>query len=312
MSKSARDKLTSDRIRQLIAAVGAKSHEDTSSDIDAVDFDWRQPRYFNLEQCEKLQGFAETVAGECVEEFSRLYQADSSVSLISAKQCFLPEPDREPEEQGYYVPFGMGSQALVGFLFIPTRSALVWTGQILGSADAPEGTDRELSTLEESLLSDIASGLLQAFSRAYAKELTVHSVVSDRSAIDLKGSEELYEITFEAAKESQETAVTRGSFVVCCDKLDSIAGKAASSQAKVSDAQIANSILEHIHQVPVAVSVELGNAMIPFREVLGLQANDIILLDKKVTETIDVLIEDRGLFQGRPIQSGGNYAVVIM
>lgn len=312
MSNSAKDKLTNERIRQLIAAVGVRPQEYPSLDVDAIDFDWRQPRYFNIEQCETLRCFAEMVTRECVGEFSRLYQTECSVSLISAKQCYLSESDQQPEEPGYYVPFGIDSKTALGFLFVPRRSALDWTAQTLGACDSTDGSDRDLSALEESLLLDIASGLVNAFSRAYGKNIAVSSVVPDQSPVDLKGSRELYEITFEAAKESQETVVTRGSFLMCCDQLDSIAGKTPSIQAKVSEAQNANTIVEHIHHVSVSVDVELGSVMIPFKEVLSLQVNDILVLDKKVAETVDILVEDRALFQGRPVQSGGNYAVMVM
>jgi len=311
MIKSGADQLNKERIRQLLAAVGTKPHEDASADMDAVDYDWRKPRYFNLEQCEKVQCFAETAVQECVQEFSRLYQSACDVSLITAEQTFLSESCVNPQEEGYYVPFGTGPQASFGFLFIPNRSAFIWTGQVLGSSDAAENAERKLSKLEESFLMDIAADLTKAFSRVYGKDLVTAPVVSDPSLIDLKGSQELYIITFEAAMEKAETVATRGSFVICCDKLDSVAGKMPSIQPKVSEGQIASVILEHVHRIPVSVHVELGRVMIPFKDVLGLQANDIVLLDKKVTDTIDVLVEDRLLFQGRPVQSMENYAVLI-
>ena len=311
MRKSGTDKLNQERIRQLLAAVGMKAQTDVPPDADVVDYDWRQPRYFNLAQSEKVRFFGDTIARECVEEFSRLYQTDGEVTCISAEQC-LSEPDQDQQERGYYVPFGSNPQAAFGMLFVPNPSALVWTGQVLGASESTENSDRKLSKLEESFLGDIAAGLMGAFSRAYGKDLAAGPLVSDRSRIDLKGSQELFKITFEAAKINSEATVAGGAFYICCDKLDSIAGKTASVQTKVPDAQITDTILKHVHQIPVSVSVELGSVTIPFEEVLGLQANDIIVLDKKITDPIDILVEDRPLFQGRPVQSGGNYAVVIL
>ena len=46
-------------------------------------------------------------------------------------------------------------------------------------------------------------------------------------------------------------------------------------------------------------------------EVMSLSVSDILLLDKKVDEPIQLIIEDRMLFRGRAAKSVGNYAAVI-
>ena len=81
---------------------------------------------------------------------------------------------------------------------------------------------------------------------------------------------------------------------------------------KLSESQIADAILKHVHHVPLSVYVELGQTMLPFKDVMDLQVNDVVVLSKKITEPVDVLIEGRVLFQGRPAQSGGKHAVVIV
>jgi flagellar motor switch protein FliM len=71
-------------------------------------------------------------------------------------------------------------------------------------------------------------------------------------------------------------------------------------------------MLEHIHRVPVTVQVKLAKIMLPFSEVMSLEAGDVVMLNKKVSETVDILVDDRTLFRGCPAQSGGHYAVVIV
>ncbi len=170
---------------------------------------------------------------------------------------------------------------------------------------------RSLSRLEESFLADIAAGLIAAFSRVYGSDLKP-AREAERSLIALQGSDELLEIVFEAGKaDSQEPAAT-AAFLVCCDKLEPVAGKTTSGHEKLSESQLRSVLLEHIHQVPMSVRVELGTAMLAFKDVINLQADDIVILNKKVSDPVNVLVEDRVLFRGYPAQSGGKQAVFIV
>lgn len=314
MSRPATDTLNQEKIRQLLDAVGARSAEDTSGDLETVDFDWRQARYFNLEQLAKAAAFAENAAAECVEEFSRLYQGPSTVKVVSTHQRFSLAFERENEEQGYYIPFGPDSNEWIGLLNVPRSAALLWTGLVLGSTESTKNTDRTLSKLEETFLLDIASGLIKSFSRAYGAALQVGQlVIPEESSFTLNGSDELYEIVFEPAKADAEAGGenARARFLICCDKLKKVTGQAAGVEPKLSEAQIRNAILEHVHHVPVTVSVRLGTTRLAFKDVMGLQANDIVVLNKKITEPVELLVESRTLLSGYPAQSDGNYAVVI-
>lgn len=311
MSQSTVDKLSNEKIQRLLAAVGVESQDDTSHNIEAFDYNWRKPRYFNLEQLATIESFSATVVAGCVEEFSRLYQAESRVSVVSTTQRFFCEIKEETEQENYYIPFGTDSQSPFGVVSIPNPSALVWTGQVFGSVDQPANAGRDLSKLEESFLLDIGSGLIRAFSSAYGSALHPGSVIHDRASVKLHGAEELFEIIFEVCKSDSEEAGVKASFLICCDKLESVAGQTASRDTELSEAQIADAILGHIHKVPVSVRVELGTVMLPFKEVMDLEVNDIVILNKKITDTVSLLVEDQTFFRGYPAQSGRQHAVVI-
>jgi flagellar motor switch protein FliM len=44
---------------------------------------------------------------------------------------------------------------------------------------------------------------------------------------------------------------------------------------------------------------------------MGLRPGDILLLDKKVDEPVELIIQGQTFFRGRPAKSAGRYAVVI-
>ena len=121
----------------------------------------------------------------------------------------------------------------------------------------------------------------------------------------------MFEITFQSSKSESDKGAAQASFLVCCDKLEPVTGKTSSQGPKLSEAQIKNVIRQHVEQVPISVHVRLGTTRLAFKDVMDLQVNDIVVLDKNIAEPVEILVENRTLFHGYPAQSGGRYAVVI-
>lgn len=61
---------------------------------------------------------------------------------------------------------------------------------------------------------------------------------------------------------------------------------------------------EHMVDVDVDVSVRVGQAAISVREVLALEAGDVVLLDRTVDAPLDLLVEGRPKLKGRLHRSG--------
>jgi flagellar motor switch/type III secretory pathway protein FliN len=66
-----------------------------------------------------------------------------------------------------------------------------------------------------------------------------------------------------------------------------------------------------MQQIPVPITVQLASAAIGFEEIISLQVDDILLLDKKVDEPVELIVEGKRFLRGRPAKSAGRYAVVI-
>ena len=311
MSQMSTDTLSQDKIQRLLAAVGTTSQPDASCDVDAVDFDWRQPRFFTLSQIKKVEAFAKDVADGCVEQFSQLYQAKMETSLVSAEQYFQHQLDQENENGGYYIAFGTNAQNPFGLVNIPNSSAAVWAGQLLGDAESTTDPDRELSTLEESFLLDIASGLIEAVSGVYGANLQIdRCVLRDRSTVALQGSEELFVITFEVRKSESDEQPAQASFLLCCDALRQVAGDLETQEAK-TPAENTAAMQRCIHTMPLSLTAQLAKTKLFLKDVMDLQVNDVVLLDKTIMEPVEILFEDRTIFNGRPVQLDGNHAVLI-
>lgn len=305
--------LSKDRIQQLLAAVGADSAKDTSGDIEIADYNWCQSHYFNSVQLKQLNSFTEKLVQECAKKFTQLYRTDFAAESISTTQDFAKAIfNPESEQTDYYIAFGPDKTHPVGLVGIPLKSAMVWANQILGETSPVEELARKLSPLEESLLMDVVSGLIEAFSIAYGgRNLSlINGINIGRPPIELNGAEELCEIKFKTGKADSNEGC-QGSFLIFSDKLDSFAGKNAQADVAVPEKDIIRAMQENLSDVPVKITMELGQTLFNFGRIMELQAGDILMLDKMINEPVGILLDGKTLFRGLPAQSSGNYAAVI-
>jgi flagellar motor switch protein FliM len=312
MSTSVTDNPSRQKIQQLLDAVGVESEEDTKCNIDAYDYNWNQCRYFNSSQLKELAGFTEKVAQSCARKLTQFYHSDFSVSIVSTTQHFASDFMTSGKTRGdYYLAFGTNPGQPSGLIGIPSQTAIVWATELLGDSKSAEDSDRNLSPLEESLLHDSASGIAEALSESsdHCDFQPAAEIVKDQMPIELKGHEELCKITF-SVKKSDSKAASEAYFLILCSELQPAMEENATAQV-LSAKDTSNAMLNHIYEVPVLVKAQLDSTVFTFEDIMNLGVGDVLLLDKKTDEPIDLIAEDRILFRGWPAESAGKYAVVI-
>lgn len=316
---SAADKLNSDKIRQLLAAVGAESVEEAKQNVEAFEYDWRQPHYFGRLQLNQLKYFAENTSKAASAKFSHFYQCDFLVTTDSISQHFANEfltQNPETENPDCYLAFGPAQASADvrpwGLVGIPRQTALAWTTQSLGDNGSDQDSARSLSQLEMSLLLDIASLFVEALSDSYDNQsfnVSGH-IVSGQFPLDTESTKELCKITFDTKKADTENA-DKAFVVMLCDKLEPVAKMINRSGATLSPEDTSKAIIAHLKQMPVSVTARLGSATITFSEMMSLCANDILILDTHAGHPINLLVDELELLKGQPAKSAGKYAVAI-
>ncbi len=312
MSNSVTKKPNRQKIQQLLAAVGVESEEDTRSNIDAYDYNWSRPHYFSIDELKELESFTKKLAQNCARKFTQLYHSDFSVTISSTTQYFANEfADSAKDLSDHYLSFGTGGGEPSGFVGVPGQTAIVWATQLLGDSESPEDADRELSQLEKSLLCDTSSSIVEALSDSSdsCDFQPAAEIVNGRLPVEFQGTEELCKIVL-SIKKSDSKNSSEAYFVMLCDELRPIVGDRMQAQA-LTEEDVANAMLEYVYEIPVAVKAQLDSAVITLEEAMSLGVGDILLLDKKVGEPMELIVEDRVLFRGRPAKCAGKYAVVI-
>jgi flagellar motor switch protein FliM len=307
-----------EKIHQLLAAVGSEPAEDTTQ-IEAKEYNWNEPHYFSSEQLVKLDYFTETVAGAMAEKFTDFCRSEFDVTIASTTQHFVDEflnDSSDGEQKDYYLAFGTDQEHLCGLIGIPGKTAVVWATQLLGDSGSEEGdSGRDLSQLEESLLLDLTSALVEVFSGLYTTSdfQPAESIVKGQWPLELPGTEEVFKITFNVKKavpDSDEQGAG-AYFLIPCSRLELIAGKSAQAAGESSAGDTSRAVLSHLQEMSVIVKAQLASTVPTFEEIMNLQEDDILLLDKRVDQPVELVVDNRSICYGWPAKSDGKYAVTI-
>ena len=312
MSERAQN-LSKEKIHQLLIAVGSGPLEDTTG-IKATEYNWNQPHYFDRKQLNRLDDFTKRVTRSMSVKFVDFFHSEFDVNVVSIEQHFaakLVDQAMESGQNDYYLAFGNDQEHSFGLISIPTQTAFVWATQLLGDPESEvEDTGRDLSQLEESLLLDLLSALINAFSQKNCDFLPSKSIARRLIPIDLKGTEELCKITLDVKKTDQEKG-TEAYILIMCSRLESVVGKAEEAVGSFSADDISKAILGHMQKMPIFITAQLASTVLTLKEIMSLEVGDILLLDKKVNEPIELITSGRTALLGQPARLSGKNAVVI-
>lgn len=307
------DNLSRAKIHRLLTAVGSACDQ-AEAPPQVAAYDWRDPHYFDEEQRNRLAAAMSRIAAVLSEKFVHFYGAESNVAPTSITQRFAGGlADAVDPDGSFCLAFGADPKQPCGFFAVDAGTALNWVTLLLGDVEAQNDPDRVLSALEESLLSDVVVALTEAFLGSLRSGLElqhVAAVTKGCSAVSYESTEEICVIVF-AVKRADANQTSSMRFVLPCRTLAPLVGKPPAAAAQPAQESLQRVMMEHLQQMPVTVTARFCSAWLSFEEVLDLGQGDIVLIDKPLDEPIELMIDNQTVFQGRPAQSGGRYAVVI-
>lgn len=93
-----------------------------------------------------------------------------------------------------------------------------------------------------------------------------------------------------------------------------MAQKTNNEITQITSDKVNNQVLESMfeNEVELDVVAELGSVVINVRELLNIEPGDAFMLDRKITEDIDVLVGGKRAYLGKPGRVGSNNGVIII
>jgi len=306
--------LSRDQLRDILAAARDNGPVD-ESDVEVFDYDWDRPHQFNDIHHGILSQFCNQLAGDFAEQFSELCNGPSRVTIPKVKEYYCDGIRKElcDEKKNFYMVFADENNREVGVLILPHLSAVQWTAKMLGDT-APEVTEEyEMSNLEESLLVELCETVLGAFSDLLIKNelggIRCLSVLSSRGwPIECLDYEEFSLMQLQV-EHSEST--TEASLVVLSSQFGPLLEITFANEMQASSKEVKDAVISNLDKIPIEVDVLLGNATVAISNLMNLSEGDVIVLDRKASDPVEAIIEDKVFFHGFPAKSLNRYALSV-
>ncbi len=296
------DHLGKAKIQQLLAAVGSVPVPEQAAG-DVMQYDWRDPHCLNADQLNRLAAVMSQTAARFGDILTRFFRHEFDVSPMAITQHFANDLLRcfDPDTS-YCVTFGPEKSPSCGFLAITPQTTMTWASRLLGDTEAAGDANRSMSSLEESLLSDLVAAMLEPFLASLRPHENLKGsgrLSKGQPNIQFERTEEICKIVFRV-KEAGKDEPSDITFVLSCGRLAALVGKPVAAASRTTPQELSQTLMEHLQQMPVTVTAKLTTAKIGFQELLDLGPGDILLLDKPLHEMVELTVENRTGLPGPP------------
>ena len=296
-------------IRTMMQAAGGEGPA-FMSDVDVAEYDWSAPHHFGGDQLQALGELGAPLGEQLSRALHITLGTEMSLQSGPPREVYSGQLKQNVEGQPSYHMTVVGTDGAVGgYVAVGVKRAADWVATLLGGASSD---DREMSELELSLLTDVMTPLSVAVCEAMrghagSTVTPADTVSTNLDALGDADSDEYCVFVYHQGEESDEPVVT---VALADDEVDN--AERTEGQGEKSIEQRRQEMIEHMGDMRGGLlSVHLGNAAATVRDLVALEPDDILVLDRLVSEPLDFLVNGKPVSVGRPVTCEGKYAVQI-
>ena len=299
---------TQDIIDRLLQA-SANGTPAAMTDTDASDYDWTASHHFSTAQIQQLTTVAQDAARKLSEALRKALRTEITLVAEQVAGRYAKDIKEKSPDTGVYCLGldGAGGQR-GGLIAVAGAAAVDWVSALLGGGGG-SGGGREMSKLEVSLLEDVVSSLAGGFCESFGASGGAALSVSGQLGTDIAGllgedSEEYCWIGFRLEEAEGDIALW---VAVVSDAADEALG-GRHEQAKTPE-QMRQEVLACMMHAPIKATVELGTTQATIRDIAAVEAGDVLVLDRRVDEPVELLVQGKTISAGYLAKAEGRYAV---
>jgi len=304
-------KLSRENLRQLLASVGSMAPDIPVPEY--TEFDWHACRCFNSAQLDELNAFVQPVATAMAEVFEGVCRQRFEVTIEPVQQTSASTLAQEvaSDPAGYFLRLGRDMDEPCAAFWMPAHTARSWAQLLLGGNDAEENAEAGLSPLEESLLRDLATAYVGALG-------AIHPVFDLQSEAELASGElpeqwdpsEAFIRIVHVAKPADAENTSEAVLMLPCSDFAAAVGQAEQGDEAV-ETDYSSLIMGNMHGLPVSMTVRLSSVVLTLEELMSLRTDDVLVLDQRIDQGMDVVLDDRVVFRAVPGRKQGQQAALI-
>ena len=273
--------------------------------------DWNVPHSFSppaIRKVAKLSRFlGENLSLHLNKELSAEFQLDADVPVQYFSEKIKPT---DPELAGFSSLL-LQEETHLGFVCISSATGLAWVRRQLGSSDQqPEEEKKGITTLEESILSDILRASVSALGSSLPSTVSPvqcgGAIFENNLPVGDAKCSEFFCLSFRIPDESEPAL----RFFISSKEILRLSGHADETVSKPKD-EIQQQMMSHLKAVSVTLRVELGVARVPVSQIASVERGDVLLLPVETGEPIQVFLREAPIFTGNLVSCNGRYAIQI-
>lgn len=282
-------------------------------------YDFRRPDKLSKDQMRTLQLIHETFGRLASSSLSAYLRTAVQLNLVSIEQGVYGEyVERMPPDTILHILSmdPLPGSVLIGLDRVAAMSAV---DRLLGGTGSNPDTTRTPTEIEIALLQtfvgNMLQGLTEAWSRVVDLQPTIRDVVLDPRYVQVAlRSDPVVVIALEVALVQNSGTVTLClPYVALEPVLPKLTAQLWFASARRGTAAQQTKLLrQSLESVNVEMMVELGSSSVTLQELTDLKEGDVVLLDRTVSQPLDLVIGSRRKFMVRPGMMGNKLAVQIV
>ena len=300
-------------IQQLLSAAGKTPRQPRPEDAEAQDYSFDRPSRFTRIQLDRLALFAGGAAEAVARKLGQLLQTPVTLTPGQWQQVFAgPLKLSPPATLRHVLVIADAQGQAVGWVGISDVCAMKWLTRLLGGCEvepaepAEDDEVRELSDLERDLLTDLAGGIVEALAEPAGRfgcaGLKAGSKLSPWP--DACGADDAEE-TCLLELGADDDAPAGVAIVLTSRAAALLAGEIPAALAETNSSP---AMLPHVERTAVEACAMLSTSL-AMRDVIALAAGDVLVLDQRIDEAVDVDVDGQTVMRAYPARQGGQMAL---
>jgi flagellar motor switch protein FliM len=270
-------------------------------------YDFRRPEKFSKNQVRAVRNIMEILARQLNNIIANLLRFNTEVALIEVGQCNYGDLHRTAPLNSIIGLFSLEeNKAGHGVMHFSTELTFTMIERLMGGDGSPDQIIRDLTEFEKMIVTDIFQRFLDPYTKAMREMCMLSGRIShietDEKMIPkaFPPDETFVKVTFEI-----RFPKNRG-FIILSIPYFLIAphfrgGKHSSSRGRLAHHSIeVDKIPRNVMDLKFAAEIQLGSSTFTIRDLLALKPGSIVLLDRKVDESLEVVINNTPKFKVKP------------
>lgn len=318
------DVLSQSEIDDLLSAlstgvVSAEEIKDEQKQKKIKVYDFRRPDKFSKDQIRTLYMLHENFARLMNTYLSAHLRTIVHIDVASVDQLTYEEFIRSLPSPSVIGVFQM--RPLKGNAILELNPNVIFSiiDRLFGGPGLPPAKTRSLTDIEEAIVKRVINKTLECFAEAWKQVVAVEPkleiIESNPQFTQIVPPNDMVVIITLHVKIGQ----VEGLVNICIPYLvlEPIMSKltttywVASSVAKQALPEHINAIQRKLEKAFIPLYVELGRTTVTVQELLGLVVNDVLRLESKIEDDLNVIVGQREKFRGKPGLSGHKVALQI-